>query len=85
MILLTGRNVFGGWIGSSKSPFKTSTGAADEVSMTPIMLAMTIDFENFISSRLIIIWLSYLCWHFAAKHATKIAEFLSIYCVWRKQ
>jgi hypothetical protein len=56
MVLPTGRNTPAGpSIGAAKSPFKTSTGAADEVSMTPIMLAMTIDFDNFINSPLIIL------------------------------
>jgi hypothetical protein len=49
MILPTGRNVPGGWIGASKSPFKTSAGAADEAKTTPMALAMTIDFDNFIN------------------------------------
>ncbi|MGD0262797.1 MAG: hypothetical protein ABSD29_23770 [Verrucomicrobiota bacterium] len=47
--------MFGGSIGCSKSPFKTSTGAAGEASITPIALAMTIDFDNFISSPRLII------------------------------
>jgi hypothetical protein len=55
MILPTERNVPGGSIGSSKSPFKTSAAPADEASITPIALAMTIDFDNFINSLLLII------------------------------
>jgi hypothetical protein len=56
MVLPTGRNAPAGpSIGAAKSPFKTSAGAVDEVSMTPIILAMTIDFDNFINSFLLII------------------------------
>jgi hypothetical protein len=55
MVLPTGRNAAVPSIGTAKSPFKTSAGAADEASMTPIVLAMTIDFDNFISSPLLII------------------------------
>jgi hypothetical protein len=55
MILPTGRNAAVPSIGTAKSPFKTSAAAADEASISPIALAMTIDFDNFISLLLLII------------------------------
>jgi hypothetical protein len=55
MVLPTERNAAGPSIGAAKSPFKTSAAPADEASMTPIVLAITIDFDNFISLLLLII------------------------------